>query len=682
MNRSGLHFNPRGIFTLLCLNLLIAQGLMGQGHCLGGLVNETWPCHKVELLSHVPNVMTGELTANDLWGWTDPLDEREYVLLGKRNGTWFIEVTNPHSPRVVGKLPSIGLANSLWRDIKVVSDRMVVVSEVVNSRLQVFDLTRLRNHTALGPPITFSTDTVMQGFSKAHNLAVAPDEPMAYVCGTNGSGGLLAFDFSEPDTPFVAGAWNEAYVHDAHVVRYSGPDSTYSDRLVAGVCCAADFRFLDVTDIDDIQELSSAAHQPHGYIHQGWFSEDHRFFFVGDETDETGNLVEGTHTYVWNVEDLDNPVLLDGVDLGTEGTDHNLYLRGDMVFQSNYSDGFRTQQFNPADSSILQERAFFDTQPDLEGPGFAGSWSNYPFFESGTIAVSDQSKGLFLLRTNFMSVWPEFLAVCPTDTMRVFIHVDSCVTGPLAVHLPENVEWASLDSLPGPGIWPLEFAGFGWSDMRGMTVRMSGQGLVHAYRIFVDVTDEAMHFPDADGDGYGTFAGSVSGCSPGPGFAHVGGDCNDADSNIHPGLVDPCDGLDNDCDQSFDEDGISIPFYLDLDGDGNPGPTEYSSCIPPPYASLDPGTDCNDLDATMYPGAPPTLAGVDNDCNGYVLGLEQVGGGCPGDLNGDDLVTIQDLLEFLNHFGDFGFLEADLNFDQHVGVADLLLILGLLGNSC
>jgi hypothetical protein len=76
------------------------------------------------------------------------------------------------------------------------------------------------------------------------------------------------------------------------------------------------------------------------------------------------------------------------------------------------------------------------------------------------------------------------------------------------------------------------------------------------------------------------------------------------------------------------------------------------------------------------------LAGVDNDCNGYILGLEQEDGGCPGDLNGDGLVNIQDLLEFLNLFGAYGFLAADLDFDQHVGVADLLMMLGLLGNTC
>ena len=237
------HIRSKGLAC--CLVICATAQMAGQGKCISGLVNETWPCHRVEMMAHVPNVMTGGVAANDIWGWTDPLDGREYVLLGKRDGTWMIDVTAPSSPRVVGSVSTLGLANSLWRDMKVVGNLMVVVSEVINSRLQVFDLTRLRDHTEPGPAITFSTDTMLLGFSKAHNVATAPDVPLAYVCGANGVGGLLAYDFSDADAPVIAGSWDEAYVHDAHVVRYNGPDSAHHESLIAAVSCASDFKLLD-----------------------------------------------------------------------------------------------------------------------------------------------------------------------------------------------------------------------------------------------------------------------------------------------------------------------------------------------------------------------------------------------------------------------------------------------------
>lgn len=672
--------------VLLGFCLLAACGpfavVWPQGKCIGGSVQGTWPCDKVEMLAHIPNASTGGMNANDLWGWTDPLDGREYVLLGKRDGTWFIDISNPGLPRIVGELPTSGMANSLWRDIKVAGHHMVVVSEVVNSRLQVFDLTRLRDHTSMANPVTFTADTVLAGFSRAHNLAVHSEDSLVLVCGPSGADGILLYDFSQPTHPELVGSWSESYVHDAQVVTYAGPDEEHQGKRLAFATCEDLVRVLDVSDPSDIVELSAVEITPSDYLHQGWLTQGMTHFLVGDEGDETGGLVDETHTYALDMSDLDQPIWSSAHGLGSEATDHNLYIRGNWVHQSNYADGLRLFRWSTDPEETLEAIGYFDTSPGTSGPGFSGSWSNYPFFESGTVAVADQQNGLFLLRTNVVRMWPEFPSVCPVDTLNLLVTVDSVVTAPLALRIPDGVDWMSVDTLPGPGTWPVSFAGLNWSGMQGMTLTMESEGVVHAYRVFVNVSDQAMHFPDADGDGYGTFDGAVMGCSPGPGYAHTGGDCNDGDADIRPGVMDVCDGTDNDCDQAIDEDGQSIPFYLDLDGDGIPGSQVFEACSPPPFGFFVEGADCNDFDATMYPGAPPTLLGLDNDCNGYVLGLEQLDGGCPGDLTGDDTVSIGDLLGFLNLFGTSGFFEADLNFDQHVGVADLLLLLSFLGNSC
>lgn len=45
-----------------------------------------------------------------------------------------------------------------------------------------------------------------------------------------------------------------------------------------------------------------------------------------------------------------------------------------------------------------REVGFFDTEPDAEDADLFGSWSNYPYFESGIIAVTSMYKGVFFLQ--------------------------------------------------------------------------------------------------------------------------------------------------------------------------------------------------------------------------------------------------------------------------------------------
>ena len=87
--------------------------------------------------------------------------------------------------------------------------------------------------------------------------------------------------------------------------------------------------------------VSMADYPAVAYAHQGWLTDDHRFFYMNDEGDEPQGLVEGTRTLIWDVEDLDEPILAAQYIAETPDTDHNLYIRDNLMYQSNYGAGLR-----------------------------------------------------------------------------------------------------------------------------------------------------------------------------------------------------------------------------------------------------------------------------------------------------------------------------------------------------
>jgi len=147
-----------------------------------------------------------------------------------------------------------------------------------------------------------------------------------------------------------------------------------------------------MTDKSAPLALSSASYPNVAYAHQGWLTEDHRYFYMNDEGDEPGGLVEGTRTLVWDVQDLDDPILVYEYIAETSATDHNLYIVGDRMYQSNYDAGFRVLDISQPERPV--EIGYFDTSPYQGG----ASWSNYPYFESGLIAVTGTGDGLFILK--------------------------------------------------------------------------------------------------------------------------------------------------------------------------------------------------------------------------------------------------------------------------------------------
>ena len=207
-------------------------------------------------------------------------------------------------------------------------------------------------------------------------------------------------DLADPAEPKFAGCFAQegtgrrgsGYAHDAQCVIYRGPDTEHAGKEVCFGLNETHLNIADVSDKNVSVSIATTSYPNVAYAHQGWLTDDHRYFFMNDEGDEPQGLVEGTRTLVWDVTDLDDPILTKEYIAETTATDHNLYIVGDVMYQSNYSAGFRVLDISDPVDPV--EIGFFDTSP-YEG---GASWSNYPFFKSGIIAVTGTGDGLFLLK--------------------------------------------------------------------------------------------------------------------------------------------------------------------------------------------------------------------------------------------------------------------------------------------
>ncbi len=354
-------------------------------------------CDNVGIAAHLPTSELGARRMSDLWGWTDPASGAELVLAGATTGLAVVDATTASSPELLGFLPSRVVANA-WRDIEVVDGFAYVVSDYAEHGMQIIELPPLVGNASE----ELSEDGHYAGFGACHNVASIPDKRLVWGLATDTCNqGMHGVDVSDPLSPEFLGCWEDAgYVHDAHCVTYQGPDADHAgkDICVAFTPEAPDDHvwIVDMSDPRSPSVIGKTTYPSEVYSHQGWLTEDHSFLLMNDEFDEEAGF--DTRTMFFDLHDLDAPKYVGAFLDDTKVIGHDAYIVGDRLFQADYAAGLRIFDITDAASADLTLVGHFDTHPPNDGTNYAGAWGVYPFFPSGTVAVTSQAEGLFLLK--------------------------------------------------------------------------------------------------------------------------------------------------------------------------------------------------------------------------------------------------------------------------------------------
>lgn len=409
--------------AMLSLHSKLQKGA-ASGPCVNGMAGSL-VCDDVDLLSHIAlaDISAQPASGNDVWGFTDLNTGREYVVAGFNIGTGVFDISDPEAPREVGFIDG---QNASWRDIKIYQHYddaagrwhayAYVTTDGSTDGLFVIDLGGLPHRVER---VAYSGD-----FFSAHNVYSSGTDfstglpltasPHLVIAGSNVNvGQFRAYSLSNPAAPaFIPGSTvsnvlqgsDRSYMHDAAslLIRDSRKDSQCVNATAEYCELLLDFNeqateIWDITDASDPVRLnpSRQEYNQRGYVHSGWWTEDRQYMFVHDELDEQGfNL--NTTLRVFSLANLASPAHVGTWTGPTRAIDHNGFVRGNRYYMSNYSRGLTVLDISDPTNPVAVGR--LDTYPFSDNSGFIGAWGAYPFFPSGTVAISDINSGVYLAR--------------------------------------------------------------------------------------------------------------------------------------------------------------------------------------------------------------------------------------------------------------------------------------------
>jgi choice-of-anchor B domain-containing protein len=385
---------------------------LAASSCSGGFAAE-YPCKGIDFMSRVAlsSFTGGPTSASNLWGYVDLDDNREYAIIGLRNGTGVVDVTDAANPVIVGHITGV---NSQWREVKVYQFRNTtanrwdayayVTTEGTGGGIQIIDLTQL--------PASVSLAGTWTGVSTSHtdqisnvdfttNVSNNPGfPPILYISGAN-TGGLRFVSLANPSSLSEIGFWTGTYSHDTYPHVFTDARANQCApghnpcEVVFSFAGTAGLKIIDVTNKSAPVTLSTLTYSQLGYVHSGWISSDGNYIFLHDELDEPNFGLNSTIRTI-NITSLTAPTVSNLYTGPTLAIDHNGYTIGNKFYFSNYTRGIGILDVTNPNAPV--ELGYFDTYPATNGATFAGAWGVYPYLPSGNILISDIQRGLIVVR--------------------------------------------------------------------------------------------------------------------------------------------------------------------------------------------------------------------------------------------------------------------------------------------
>lgn len=331
----------------------------------------------------LPTASPGNLNVRYSGCWGMAVNGREYAILGGAAHILIFDVTDPSNTFLRKKYARPD--TTVWREFKSYKNRLYAVSDGVDEGLTIYDFSQ-------APDTIIETYSSTALFNRAHTITLDSVSGHIYLNGGSSGNGMTILSVAQnPDLPQLITkipALTGGYLHDSYV---------RNDTLFASSGYNGFYVYDFKTDILNPKVIASVS--TGGYNHNSWTDISGRYAYYTEEIPRGRpiQVVDMTQlTTTGEIELLGNGFLDNLVVGGTEAIPHNVYVKDNLLYNSQYEDGLLVYDITEPTMPVL--KYVYDTHPqNTIYNGYRGNWGSYPWLPSGTIIAGDMQNGLFVL---------------------------------------------------------------------------------------------------------------------------------------------------------------------------------------------------------------------------------------------------------------------------------------------